>query len=203
MSHNVLQRFVILMAVATVGIFVFWEVLDDLVNRPPGDYHTEVGMLRLEDGLHDEAMESFDAALEQAPEHRGALMGRALVFIDLEQYDEALAELDYLIDYLSRTLEPGDATGLGALAAAHANKGIVLDRLGRYEEALASYVDALNTDRGTVSGPGIVHKILYATGKVSTVRERAQYIFEQLQLPEEKRLMRVPELDARQRAYKP
>jgi len=49
----------------------------------------------------------------------------------------------------------------------------------------------------------VVHKLLYSTGKVSSVRKRAQYIYEQLQLPEDQRLMRIPELDAKQRMYKP
>jgi hypothetical protein len=35
------------------------------------------------------------------------------------------------------------------------------------------------------------------------VLKRAQYIYEQLQLPEGQRLMRIPELDAEQRMYKP
>jgi hypothetical protein len=38
---------------------------------------------------------------------------------------------------------------------------------------------------------------------VSTVRDRAIYIYEQLQLPEGERLLRIPELDAKQRMYKP
>jgi hypothetical protein len=49
----------------------------------------------------------------------------------------------------------------------------------------------------------VVHKILYGSEDVSTVRDRARYIYEQLQLPEDQRLMRVPELDEKQRMYKP
>ena len=49
----------------------------------------------------------------------------------------------------------------------------------------------------------MVHKLLYSTGRMSSVRKRAQYIYEQLQLPEAERIMRIPELDAEQRMYKP
>jgi hypothetical protein len=35
------------------------------------------------------------------------------------------------------------------------------------------------------------------------VRDRAIYLAEQLQLPEEERLMRVPEIDAEQRRHRP
>ncbi len=203
MNPRVLRRFIVLMALLTVGAFVFWDVLEDYVQREPGDYYTEAGSNRLVDELYDEALDNFDKALEEAPDHRGALMGRALVFIQTERYDDAIAELDYLIDYLDKTLEPDDKTGFGVLAAAHANRGIVHDRLGRYEQALEDYVQALNTDNETVEGPGVVHKILYGSDRVSSVRDRAIYIYEQLQKPEGERILRIPELDAKQRMYKP
>ena len=114
-----------------------------------------------------------------------------------------MAELDYLIAYLERTLEPDDPTGVGALAAAYANRGIVYDRTGRYQAALDDYIAALKTDEDTVSGPDVVHKILYGSEDVSSVRKRAQYLYEQLQLPEDERRLRVPEIDAQQRMHKP
>ena len=89
------------------------------------------------------------------------------------------------------------------MAAAYANRGIVHDRQGRYQPALDDYIAAIKTDLGTVEGPDIFHKIIYGGDHTSTVQERAQYLYEQLQLPEEERLMRVPELDAEQRMYKP
>ena len=203
MNARVLRRFVILLAALTVVVFVGTDILDDFVNRPPGDYETEVGSQRMEDGLYDEALEHFATALAQAPNHRGALMGRALVYIKMERYDEAIAELDYLIEYLSQNVMEDDVTGRGVLAAAYANRGIVYDRKGEYRKALDDYIQSLKTDEETVSGPGVVHKILYGTEKVSTVRDRARYIYEQLKLPPEQRLMRVPEIDAQQRMYKP
>lgn len=203
MNPRVLRRFVILMAVLTVGTFIFWDVLDDFVRRAPGDFETEMGSNRLKDGLLDEAMVHFNKALEEAPDHRGALMGRALVYIQTEDDQRALAQLDYLIDYLDGNLEPDDTTGLGVLAAAYANRGIVHDRLGQYEEALRSYATALRIDEEAVSGPGVVHKILYGSERVSSVRKRAEYLQEQLQLPEDQRLLRIPELDEKQRMHKP
>ncbi len=203
MNPRVIRRFIFLMVMLTVGMFVFWDIIDDYVRREPGDHETQMGDQRLNDRLYDEAMGHFNKALEQSPDHRGALMGRALVFIQTERYDEAEAELDYLIGYLSENLESDDTTGRGVLAAAYANRGIVRDRQGDYETALEDYVKALAVDEETVSGPGVVHKILYESDDVSNVRKRARYIYEQLQLPEEERLMRVPELDDKQRMHKP
>ena len=88
------------------------------------------------------------------------------------------------------------------MAAAHANKGIILDRQGAHDEALANYIKALQVDEESVSGPGFVHKILYDP-RPSTVRDRARYIHEQLQLPEERRLLQIPDLDAESRMHKP
>jgi hypothetical protein len=49
----------------------------------------------------------------------------------------------------------------------------------------------------------VVHKILYGSTGVSSVRKRAQYLYEQLKLPEDQRLLRIPEIDDMQRMYKP
>ncbi|MDP6346070.1 MAG: tetratricopeptide repeat protein, partial [Alphaproteobacteria bacterium] len=104
--------------------------------------------------------------------------------------------------WLEKNVSPDDPTGRGVLAAAYANRGIVRDRQGAHESALADYIKALQVDEESVSGPGLGYKILYDP-RPSTVRDRARYIYEQLKLPEKERLLRVPELDAESRMYKP
>ena len=203
MNARILRRFVILLAVATGVMLTVWTIVLPMVQSPPGDYETRQGDILLGDGKFDEALTRFDEALAVSPDHRGALMGRALVFIQSEDYPAAEAELTYLIRFLTRTLQQNDLTGRGALAAAYANRGIVRDRLGHYRKALEDYVEALRTDEGSLAGPGLFEKIIYGTPRPSTVRKRAQYIHEQLQLPPEKRLLRVPEIDSRQRMHKP
>ena len=202
MNDAVISRFIKIAIVAMLIGGVTVLAYDWFQSQEPGDYYVRQGDIRLSDGKYDEALESFDQALHEMPDHRGALMGRAIVFIQTEQYDDAIAELQYLINFLERTLVPEDLTGKGALAAAHANLGITYDRQGRYEEALDQYARALNTDEESVDGPGLVHKILHDADP-STVRDRAIYIYEQLQLPEDERLLSVPELDAEERMYKP
>ena len=203
MNARILRRFVILLAVATGVMLTVWTIVLPMVQSPPGDYETRQGDILLGDGKLDEALTRFDEALAVSPDHRGALMGRALVFIQSENYPAAEAELTYLIRFLTRSLRQDDITGRGVLAAAYANRGIVHDRLGHYRKALEDYVEALRTDEGTLSGPGLFDKIIYGTPRPSTVRKRARYIHEQLQLPPEKRLLRVPEIDRRQRMHKP
>ena len=205
MNRRVLRRFVILMVILTVVVVLFRDVIEAQFDRPPGDYHTEVGSNRLVDGLYDQAMEEFNKALEESPDHRGALMGRALIYIQTERYEDAVGELGYLIERLQITLEsePNDRTGQGVLAAAFANRGIVHDRRGLYDEALADYIAALQTDPGAVGGPDVFQKILLGGDQISTVRDRAEYLHQQLQLPENERLLSLPELDDQQFMYKP
>ena len=203
MNPHVLRRYIIIAAIATVALFSVWTLVMVFFSEEPGDYYTREGDIRLGEGKHDEAIASFNKALGEAPDHRGALMGRALVFIQTSKFREATSELTYLIDFLAKTLEEDDRTGRAVLASAYANRGIVNDRRGSYEKALADYITALKTDEGTLSGPGLFDKILYGNSMPSTVRKRAAYIEQQLALPPEKRLLRLPEEDAKQRMYKP
>jgi tetratricopeptide (TPR) repeat protein len=203
MNPAILRRYIVLMILAIAAAAAFSLGYDFFTAAAPGDYYVRKGDIRLGEGKFDEALENFDLALAEAPDHRGAVMGRAVVFTQTERYNEAIAEYEHLIRFLEDTLEADDRTGLGTLAAAYANRGIVYDRLGNYQAALDSYIEALRTDAGAVSGPDVVHKILYGSEDVSSVRKRAQYIYEQLQLPEDQRLLRIPEIDDKQRMFKP
>jgi tetratricopeptide (TPR) repeat protein len=203
MNAKILRRYIIVAGIATFAMFSIWALTSVFLNEVPGDYYTREGDIRLGDGKYDEAIASFDKALAEAPDHRGAVMGRALVFIQTAKLSEAVSELTYLIDYLEKTLEKDDRTGWAVLASAYANRGIVHDRRAQYPKALADYVKALETDEGTLSGPSLFDKILYGTSQPSTVRKRAAYIERQLALPPGKRRLRLPQADAEQRMYKP
>jgi len=203
MNPRVLRRFIILMGILTFAAFSTWGVVHMMSTRAPGDYHTRAGDILLSDRKYDEAIASFNKALAEMPDHRGALMGRAIAFLQSNRVAEAKAEFTRLIDYLKRTLEPDDPTGRGTLAAAYANRGILLDRQGEYEKAFADYVEALKTDMEVLDGPTLFDKILYGTPRPSTVQKRALYLRQQLALPPGQRLLRVPEIDAEQRMYKP
>ena len=130
-------------------------------------------------------------------------MCKALVFISEKKYSEATKELNYLIDFLENNLVDDDKTGVGTLAAAYANRGIIHDREKNYEDALKDYIKALGIDYEAVAGPGLGTIILNYKFKSSSVKERALYLNEQLQLPEEERVLRIEELDAGQVMHKP
>lgn len=202
MNQRVTRRFIKLMALLIIGSAVFWLGHSWFAGGEPGDYEVRVGDQRLSEGNYDAALDAFNAALEEMPDHRGALMGRALVFMQTERHDDAFAEFRYLIEFLTETVAPDDPTGRAVLAAAYANRGILHDRRGEYQQALDDYVRSLQVDAGAVEGPGVIHRILYGY-KPSTIRDRAIYIHEQLQLPDEQRVLTVPAFDEEQRMYKP
>ena len=202
-NANVLKRFVIYMAILTFVMFTVWALVRSFMNRPPGDYETEVCDMRLKDKLYDKAIQAANTALEKTPNHRGAIMCKALVFISQKMYLEANEELNYLINFLEKTIEDDDLTGIGTLAAAYANRGIIKDRNKNYEEALKDYVKALGIDHESVAGPGLGTIILNYKFKSSSVKERALYLNEQLQLPENERVLSIKELDEGQVMHKP
>ena len=203
MNSRVLKRFIIYMAVATFVMFTVWAFVRSYMNRPPGDYETEVCDIRLKDKIYDQAMAAANKALEKTPNHRGAIMCKALIYISQKDYINATNELNYLIKYLESNLEIDDLTGQGTLAAAYANRGIIKDRKKNYEGALADYIKALGIDHKSVAGPGLGTVILNYKYKSSSVKERALYLNEQLQLPEAERVLSIQELDEGQVMHKP
>ena len=202
-NANVLKRFVIYMAILTFVMFTVWGFVRSFMDRPPGDYETEVCDIRLKDKKYEQALEAANKALNKTPNHRGAMMCKALVFISEKKYIKADKTLSKLIIFLEKNLEKDDKTGIGTLAAAYANRGIIKDRKENYEGALKDYLKALGIDHEAVAGPGLGTVILNYKFKSSSVKERALYLNEQLQLPEDERVLSIKELDEGQVMHKP
>ena len=191
------------MAILTFVMFTVWAFVKSFMNRPAGDYETEVCDIRLKDKEYEKALDAANKALEKTPNHRGAAMCKALVFISQKKYIKANEELTNLIIFLEKNLDDDDKTGIGTLAAAYANRGIIKDRNKDYQGALEDYVKALGVDHEAVAGPGLGTVILNYKFKSSSVKERALYLNEQLQLPENERILSIKELDEGQVMHKP
>ena len=203
MNERVLKRFVINLAILTFVMFTVWALVRSFSNRPAGDYETTVCDNRLKDKKYEKAIAAANTALEKMPKHRGAMMCKALVYISQKDYEKANLELNNLINFLENNLEDDDPTGKGTLAAAYANRGIIKDRAENYTGALDDYLRALGIDPEAVGGPGLGTIILNYKYKSSSVKERALYLYEQLQLPENERVLKIKELDEGQVMHKP
>jgi tetratricopeptide (TPR) repeat protein len=82
-------------------------------------------------GKKEDALASFDRALDLQPEHAEVLANRGAALHELKRFEEALAGFDRAL-----ALRPD-------LAEAHSNRGNTLRELGRFAEAIASYDRAL------------------------------------------------------------
>ena len=202
-NPRVQKRFITLMLILTVVMFSIWIGVAWFKEGTPGDFEVRQGDIKLSDGAYEEAIELFELSLAAQPDHRGALHGKAASLIMLERYDEAEAVLSYLIDFLIRTLEDDDPTGIGALSAAYTNRGIIRDRQGRHREAYDDYVDSVKIDYEIADGPSWIEHLLYYEHEPSSALKRARYLYKQFQLPEEERLLTLPAEDDVQRMYKP
>ena len=82
------------MAIATFVMFTVWAVIKSFKYKPVGDFETQLCDMRLTDKQYDKALEAANTALKKTPDHRGALMCKALVFISQKKYQEANKQLN-------------------------------------------------------------------------------------------------------------
>lgn len=185
-------RMMVWFALAT-GLFVIGSLLYEYVftNHDTGELHYRTGNLRLEDGRYRAALTEFEEQLRLNPQDAAGHLGRGLALMGLVRNPEALAAIDEAI-----SLQPD-------LAAAFANRGILHDRMGLNEKALGDYRKALALDATLADGPGWLTRFFRMQPQAPpTIRDRAEYLEQQLKKPLAERLLQVPELDGAQRSYK-
>jgi tetratricopeptide (TPR) repeat protein len=184
------QRGIFYLAIllAIVAFIFYWRVGSEEI---PGDYDVRKGNYRLEDGQYDEAVKEFSNALKKNPDHVNAHLGLAITYLQTNKSDEALAEFNRVIELVPE------------MAPAYANRGILYDRLGEYEKALADYRKALALDPEILEGPGFLWRFMRNIDeKPPTIQQRADYLEAELAKPPAERLLKVPEIDKKQRMYK-
>lgn len=188
------RRYRGLMATALVLTlaWVAWSVYDGVVREAhPGDAAYLAGNTYFEDGHYAEALREYEAALAIDPGHLFARRGQARSLMQLGRYQASLAVFDRVIAQAPE------------FAASYANRGILRDRMGDYEAALADYRQALRLDPELADGPRWITRFLRNQAeRPPTIADRARYLREQLAKPEPERVLRIPEADAEQRPYK-
>ena len=91
----------------------------------------KIGMEYYKKGDYEDALKSFNLAIDFTPNRSTLHIARGLALAKLEQYDEAIKSYDKAIDL---TLENERIYNSGV----YVSRGKALNKLGRYEEALES-----------------------------------------------------------------
>ncbi len=209
-SYRRLVRIAIVMVAAWAG----WS-LYQLASGPSDPIARDLDAARrqLLDGNHAQALEQYRLLRSSDPDNLMALRGESqalmqwaiaeaatleqpgdtLPLVLRERMQQAVERMDLLIE---REKKPS------LLGIDYANRGIAKDWLGDYTGALADYRQALRLEPRVSEGPGFFTRFLRNQAQQqATVKRRAEYLQQQLALPESQRQLRKPTEDARQRAY--
>jgi tetratricopeptide (TPR) repeat protein len=186
--YRVLTR----IAIGLTALFVLFSVYDcSFRDRNPGDLPYLEGDTLFEDGAYDRALQKYQEALAEKPDHIHALRGQARSLMQLGRMDEALAAFDTAIER-----EPD-------FGASYANRAIAHDRMGNYQQALADYDKALELDAELAEGPHWMTRFLrLQPDKPPGIAERAAYLRQELAKQDSQRVLRMPQIDAEQRPFK-
>lgn len=186
------QKYRILFYVAIgLAVAVFASLLHDHFARyGPGDLDVTTGDTQFKARNYERAARAYRAALDEKPDHQGAHIGLANTYVQLGQYPEAL-------EAINRAIEVAPQFG-GYLAT----RGIILDHMERHREAMADYEKALRLYPDAAKGMHWLDRFLKNIPEAPpTIRERLQYLRAEYKKPETERVLRIPEIDAKQRHY--
>lgn len=178
-------------AVALALASVAWFLYDGLIGQrdPALDAHSAADRA-FEDGDYERALSLYRERIAVDAENAYALRGEALSLMQLGSNDQALTVFAVAID-----ADP-DFGGV------YANRGILNDRMGNYEQAAADYRHALALDPELADGPHWMTRFLRnQPDKPPTIADRLGYIEAELAKPAEERVLNVPESDEEQRPY--
>jgi tetratricopeptide (TPR) repeat protein len=187
-----LYKILVRVAIAITMVWVGWSIYDGfLVESVPGAHSIQAAAKHLEDGRNGDALKEYESLLRVNPDNVYAMRGKAQALMQMGKNDMALNVYDEAI-----RREQG-------FGVTYANRGILRDRMGDHQGALADYEMALKLAPETAEGPGPMTRFLRnQADRPPTIAERADYLRVQLAKPEAERLLRLPDQDARQRPYK-
>jgi tetratricopeptide (TPR) repeat protein len=188
MNKNTLT---VIITLSILGVVGFYYYKYTVMESTPGENKFRLANKYLEDGDYDKALQIFDEVLEENAQYKEAHLAKAITLLQMGWHDDSRKSFD-------RAIELDNQYG-----QAYADRGILNDREGRYEAALHDYRKALKLDPELAEGPGWLWRFLRNIPEPPpTIADRADYLEEQLKKPESERLLRVPELDSKQRMYK-
>jgi tetratricopeptide (TPR) repeat protein len=185
------DRFWRRLAIGLALISIGWFLYDGLIAaRDPALDAQSAADRAFEDGDYDRALALYSDRVAVEPNSAFALRGIAQSLMQLGRSEEALGAFAAAI-----SADPG-------FGGVYANRGILHDRMGNYEAAIADYARALEFDPELADGPHWMTRFLRNQSEAPpTIADRLGYLKAELAKPEEQRTLRVPEEDAEQQSY--
>jgi len=181
----------VIITLSILGIVGFYYHKYSVLETTPGENKYRIGNKYLEDGKYEEALQVLDEVLVEHTEYKETHLAKAITLLQMERFGDSLESFNRAIGLDNQ------------YAQAYADRGILYDRIGRYKMALDDYKKALKLNPELAEGPGWLWRFLRnVPDRPPTIAHRAVYLAEQLKKPESERLLRVPEIDSKQRMYK-
>lgn len=190
MTNDSIYQFLKWLAIAIGVVVLGMEAYRHFAGFGPGDIAYVDANSSFEGGAYEKAAQLYRQALEEKPDHAPAMRGLANTYVQLKDYETALRLINRVIE-----LEP-------KFGGNYAIRGIIYDHLGEYQKAMADYEKAIKMDPKVTEGMHWLDRLLYNVQETPpTVLDRLKYLKAQMALPPEKRVLRMPEIDAQQRPY--
>lgn len=223
--YRSLVRIALALTVAWVG----WTLYDsELSESSPTALELAAAGRYLEDDNFSEALRAFKKASALAPDNIGALRGQAqtltrmgikasresIVLAKVGKVEESRTTQQNAAEHMQMALQTYNLAiartkqiGISdlnrrAAAVSFANRGILKDQQGDHSGALTDYEQAMKLEASVTDGPGFLTRFMRNQSEVPpNVGDRAKYLRQQLALPANKRILRLPTIDAQQHAY--
>lgn len=192
-----------LCAALLIGAGALWAGWTAVMAPPPTEMQVRAGDDLLAGGDYRRAAAAFDQALAIDPDDHAALMGKARALAHLGDLEGAEQVLDRVIRVLAGGPHAEDAALRGQLAAAYGRRGQLNDLLARYDRALSDYVRSLTLDATAAETAGFKELRAGHPVTLSAIRERAEHLYKQLQLPEDQRILVQPAVEQAEVPHRP
>lgn len=184
--YNILVRISFILFV----LFTGWLLWDHFINRPPEIRHYLSGNNAFKDKNYSISLDHYLKAYNYNNEDVYVIEGIARSYMQLKDYQKSK---DYF--NLAIKIDPN-------FAPSYANLGVLYDREKDYVNAIKFYEKALSLDQELSIGMHWIDRLLYDVRETpSTIGSRLDYLKLQMDLPEDKRLLSVKEIDQQQINY--
>ena len=190
--ENIQYKILMKIALGLTIAWIAWSLYDGAFKEKlDGESHYHAANKYFEDGMFDDALNSYKKALAENPQLIHANRGIARSLMMLERHEEALSIFNKVIEQ-----EP-------EFSASYANRGILYDRMQNYTAAIADYEKAVQLDPEISDGPSWITRFLRNQAeKPPTILDRMKYLQAEMSKPEDQRVLQLPEKDEEQRPYK-